>query len=156
MKISTEIHSAARIVGEHKAVELIAKAGFASCTTPKSFIDHIDYVNDDFLVACLDIGHAEMKGSNTTAPEMIRALGHRLQALHIHDNDKLNDNHQIPFSMNIDFVEVAKALKEINYNGYLTLEADNYLQNHTADNIFDGLKNLAASARKLDDIIKNL
>ena len=28
MKISTEIGSASRIVGEHKAVELIAKAGF--------------------------------------------------------------------------------------------------------------------------------
>ncbi len=28
MKTSTEIHSASRIVGEHKAVELMAKAGF--------------------------------------------------------------------------------------------------------------------------------
>lgn len=122
---------------------------FAACATPQSFCEHIDILNDDFMVACLDIGHAEMKGSNTTAPEMIRALSYRLQALHIHDNDKWHDSHQIPFSMDIDFAAVLKALKEIDYNGYFTLEADRYLGAFDKNNIFDGIKNLADSAKKL-------
>ena len=95
----------------------------AACSSPESFCAHVDALQDDFMVACLDIGHAEMRGVDTSAVEMIHALGHRLQALHIHDNDKLHDSHQIPFSMQIDFPAVAKALKDIGYAGELTLEA---------------------------------
>ena len=127
-------------------------SAFAACATPESFNAHLDAVNDDYLVACLDIGHAEMKGSDTSAPEMIRALGKRLKALHIHDNDKLHDSHQIPFSMDIDFDAVVRALKDIEYKGYLTLEADRYLGAYTEDNIFDGIKNLAQSVMKIRDM----
>lgn len=128
---------------------------FAACATPESFCAHINAVNDKNFVACLDIGHAEMKGSNTSAPEMIRALGSNLRALHIHDNDKLMDSHQIPFSMNIDFFEVVKALKEIDYNGYFTLEADQYLSSYTKENVFDGIKNLYKAVKKLSDMFEN-
>lgn len=122
---------------------------FAACATPKSFCDHLNVVNDDNFVACLDIGHAEMKGSDTSASEMIKALGPKLQALHIHDNDKWHDSHQIPFSMKIDFEEIVAALKEINYGGYFTLEADKYLLSYSEDDIFEGVKRLADSAKKL-------
>ena len=82
---------------------------------------------------------------------MIRALGSRLQALHLHDNDLHGDSHQIPFSMSIDFDQVVKALKEIGYSGYFTLEASNYLGSagYTAENALDGVRNLAESAKRL-------
>ncbi len=122
---------------------------FAACATPKSFCDHIDVVGDDGFVACLDIGHAEMRGSDTCAVEMIRALGPRLQALHIHDNDHWHDLHQIPGSLAIDFAPIVRALKEINYGGYFTLEADQYLWDRTEETIFEGIKKMAAAARNL-------
>lgn len=128
---------------------------FAACATPESFKAHLDAVNDEFLTACLDVGHAEMKGNDTTAAEMIRALGSRLSALHLHDNNKVNDLHQIPFSMSVDFDEVVAALKEIEYKGYFTLEATQYLEAYTKENVFDGIKNLAASARKLANMFKD-
>lgn len=128
------------------------EASFAACATPDSFNAHLDAVNDNYFVACLDIGHAEMRGLNTSAPEMIRALGKRLQALHIHDNDKWHDSHQIPFSMKIDFAEVVNALKEIGYTGYFTLESDSFLHNYTEDTVFDGIKQLSAAAKKLADM----
>ena len=128
-------------------------SAFAACATPESFCEHIDIVGSDWLVACLDIGHAEMRGSETNAPEMIKALGSRLQALHIHDNDKWHDSHQIPFSMDIDFNAVANTLRDVNYNGYLTLEADRYLDNFVADNIASGIKNLADSVKKIAKMI---
>lgn len=130
-------------------------SSFAACATPESFNEHLDAVNDEYFVACLDIGHAEMKGSNTSAVEMIKALGNRLLALHIHDNDKWHDSHQIPFSMDIDFNEVIAALKQIDYKGYFTLEAERYLCAYTKDNVFDGIKNLADSARKLANMFEN-
>lgn len=125
----------------------------AACSDPKSFTEHIDVVNSDYFGACLDIGHAEMKGLNTSAEEMILKLNKRIIALHIHDNDKWHDSHQIPFSMNIDFERVVSALKKINYNGYLTLEAAEYLNAYTNENIFEGIKNMANAARKLDKMM---
>lgn len=121
----------------------------AACSDPNSFIAHLDAVNDDHLVACLDIGHAEMYGLGTTAPEMIDALGDRLKALHIHDNDLKRDSHAIPFSMNIDFDAVIDALRRINYRGYLTLEADTYLRGRNCENMYEGIQNLADAAKRL-------
>ncbi len=125
---------------------------FAACATPESFCRHIDLLDDDFMVACLDIGHAEMLGSDTTAVELIHALGHRLQALHLHDNDKIHDSHQIPFSMQISFEPIVRALKEIGYDGYFTLEASNYLPSFPEEKIDRGMRDLYESARKLADL----
>ncbi len=128
------------------------QAAPAACSDPESFNAHLDAVNDDFFVACLDIGHAEMRGLNTTAVDMIKALGSRLQALHIHDNDMWHDSHQIPLSMKIDFVPIVKALKEIGYSGYFTLECDRYLSGRTPENVFEGIRELARTDKYLADM----
>lgn len=132
------------------------ESSFAACATGADFVKHVDAVNDDFLVACLDIGHAEMRGSGNGAANMIYALGPRLQALHIHDNDKWHDLHQIPFSMSIDYEPIVKALKDTNYSGYFTLEADYYLDDFSSENVFDGIKDLYASVRKLADMFEEM
>mgnify|MGYP004595281441 CR=1 FL=1 len=129
-------------------------ASFAACATPESFNAHLDAVNDDFFVACLDIGHAEMEGMNTSATEMTYALGSRLAALHIHDNDKLHDSHQIPFSMKMDFVPIVKALKDIGYNGYFTLECGTYLSGCKSEEVPQRLKDMAEAAHKLADMFE--
>lgn len=134
------------------------QAAFAACATPESFNAHLDAVNDEYFVACLDIGHAEMKGLNTSCEKMISALGDRLEALHIHDNDRWHDSHQIPFSMDIDFDGVVSALKKINYKGYFTLEANAYIKTHanhgTEAEVFERIKELSRSARKLADMFE--
>lgn len=128
------------------------QAAPAACSDPASFNAHLDAVNDEFFVACLDIGHAEMRGLNTTAVDMIKALGPRLQALHIHDNDKWHDSHQIPMSMKIDFVPIVRALKETGYSGYFTLECDRYLNGRTPENVFEGIRELAQADKYLADM----
>ena len=127
----------------------------AACSTSESFSKHLAVVNDEFFVACLDIGHAEMKGSGSGVVNMIHALGRNLQALHIHDNDLHHDSHQIPFSMAIDFDAVIRALKAVNYTGWFTLEADRYLADHNEDNLFEGVQDLAFAARKLVRMFEN-
>ncbi len=130
----------------------------AACSHHDDFVKHIKAVNDPFFVACLDIGHAEMAGLDTSAEKMIYALGDSLQALHIHDNDKLGDSHQIPFSMSIDWNVVARALKGANYKGYLTLEADRYIGSKSPkseDDVLELLKDLHTAVARLDEMIKN-
>ena len=77
MKTSTEIGSAARLLGEERAVELIGRAGFdawdfslynmwkwdkikdesvfSACATGEDFKKHIDIVNDDFRTVCVQV-----------------------------------------------------------------------------------------------------
>jgi len=130
------------------------RASFAICATAESFCSLIDEVGNDFMVACLDIGHAEMMGELASAESLVRSLDKRLAALHIHDCDKWHDSHQIPFSMDIDFEKVIKALKEISYEGYFTLEAVSYLKGYSKDNVFDGVCDLYKSAKKLADMFE--
>ena len=130
----------------------------AACSDPESFVAHIDAVNDPYLVACLDIGHAEMMHwFGVSASDMARALGgKRLKALHIHDNDRCGDKHQIPFSMDIDFGPVVKALHDIHYTGYFTLESASYLRKYSPDDIKGGVKKMAQAARRLADMFESL
>jgi sugar phosphate isomerase/epimerase len=128
----------------------------AACSTSEDFCRHIDVVNDEFFVACLDLGHAEMRGSGGGAANMIRALGSRLKALHIHDNDRRDDCHQIPFSMNIDFYEIVRALKEVSYDGYLTLEANSFMRDYNEETVFEGVMKLHESVAKLSDIFNKI
>ncbi len=132
----------------------LAQAAPAACSSPESFTAHLDAVNDDCFVACLDIGHAQMRGVDTSAPEMIRALGRRLKALHIHDNDLHYDLHQLPFTMAIDFNEVLRALKEIGYNGYFTLEASEYPKSCgcTEENVRSAIEAMASAAKRMSDL----
>ena len=128
------------------------EASDAACSNPQSFVVHLDAVNDPYLVACLDIGHAEMKGLGTTAPEMILALGDRLQALHIHDNDKWHDSHMPPFTMKIDFVPIIAALKKINYSGIFTLEASSCIDNVSDIDVPEAVAALYSSVKRLADM----
>ena len=94
----------------------------AACGTAQDFIEHIDLVNDEFFTGCLDVGHAEMVNCEGAA-YMIRQLGHnRVGALHIHDNDLYEDLHTLPFIGKINWDEVTKSLKEIDYQGNFTYE----------------------------------
>ena len=107
---------------------------FAACATCEGYLEMLKAVDDEDFVACLDIGHAEMEGSGDGAANMVRALGSKLQALHIHDNDCLHDNHQLPFTMNIDFAPIVQALKDMGFT--LTESATNFL--FAAPNVISG------------------
>lgn len=126
------------------------QASFAACCDAKSFTEHMEVINDPYFVACLDIGHAEMRGLNTSAPELIHALGHHLQALHIHDNDCRHDSHALPYTMDIDFSAVAKALREADYQGYLTLECDQHCGKTGPEEVPQRLAEMVAAVRRLE------
>lgn len=130
-----------------------------ACGTPENFNAHLDAVNDEYLVACLDIGHAEMLGEKVNAADFVRALNKRLKCLHIHDNDKWRDLHLEPFTGKIDFVPIAKALKDIDYQGYFTLECDAYVIEHGKggeENVYKTLRSLNRSINKFIEIYKEI
>lgn len=100
----------------------------AACSHHDDFRKHLDMLPKDVFVACLDIGHAEMGGLNTSAVQMIETLNERLEAIHLHDVDLINDNHSLPYTQKIDFDGVIKAMKKVGYKGDITLEAINFFR----------------------------
>lgn len=98
----------------------------AACSHHEDFKRHLDLLPSEYFGACLDVGHAQMAGLNTSPEIMIKTLGNRLIALHVHDNDYLHDNHVIPFTFTQDYQKVIEALVEVGYEGDITFEAENY------------------------------
>ena len=105
------------------------KASLAACSNHNNFKELLTLVNNSRFVACVDIGHAEMNGLETTAPKMIENLGNYVKCLHIHDNDLRFDRHNLPLSEKIDFDLVLDSLARINYQGDITFECDSYINN---------------------------
>lgn len=120
------------------------------CSDPERIVSFLDEIGDPFAVACLDIAHAELKGLGANAVDMIKALGgRRLQALHIHDNDRWHDQHKLPFTGEIDFAAVTSALKAIGYGGYFTMECDSFIKSTAPTDPVGCARGLAEAARRL-------
>lgn len=74
----------------------------------------VDEVGGPFAI-CWDTGHAEL--SKVPQGRALRAIGRRLAALHINDNDGLEDRHWTPFRGQANWDEILEALREIGYEG---------------------------------------
>lgn len=119
----------------------------SACSRTKEFADWLDTLNDECFTACLDLGHCGLYGFD--AAEMIKGLGDRLGALHVHDNDYLSDAHTAPYLGKMHWDTICDALAMTGYKGDLTLEADNFYRPFGEE--------LAPSAAKfLHDIGRNL
>lgn len=101
----------------------IERAKPCSCSFSDSFNAIIDGVNSKYVKACVDIGHAEIfNHMNYSARKMLEEMNERVVCLHIHDNDLIKDKHWVPFRGKIDYKDVTKGLKKINYRGDLISE----------------------------------
>ncbi len=119
----------------------------SACSRTKEFADWLDTLDDDCFTSCLDLGHCGLYGFD--AAEMIKGLGHRLGALHVHDNDYQSDAHTAPYLGKMHWDTICDALAKINYKGDITLEADNFFNYFPED--------IAPSVTKfLHDIGRNL
>ncbi len=81
----------------------------------------IERVGSSKLGICLDTGHLNLTDKNQR--EFILKAGNKLKALHIANNEGSSDQHMMPFTRGtVNFVEVVKALREVNYGGLFNLE----------------------------------
>lgn len=102
------------------------------CSRATEFAHYIDELDDEHFVACLDLGHCGLVGEE--AEDAIRILGHdRLKALHVHDNNYRADLHTLPYTSDMNWEEIMKALADIRYDGDFTFEADNFLNHFPND-----------------------
>jgi len=125
----------------------------STCSRAWEFNKYIDTINSEWVVGCLDIGHVSLIGSDI--PCFIKSMGNkRLCALHVHDTNCIRDLHTIPFSQKIDFIAACRALKEIDYKGDFTFEANQYYNNYPVDFLPEAAEFLCKVGRRLIKEIK--
>lgn len=119
-----------------------------------------DSFQSDKVGICWDFGHA-----HTAAIEQahaIRDLGKRIKITHVHDNYRNGDHHQLPLMANpiwgcVDWKSAMRALREVQYEGALTLEliypplpmCDTFMKL-----AYECLENLKKCGEEKDDIRK--
>lgn len=123
------------------------RINYSTCADPAEHCAYVDMAGSSRVGALLDIGHSALVIGDVT--KAIRALGPRLYALHVHDNDLVDDLHHLPFSSKIDFDAVADALREIGYAGDMTLECDGFIQDLPEELIADAARFMCQTARLL-------
>lgn len=92
-------------------------------TKSKGFEGYLEYVieniKDDNVGICFDSGHFHYHRDDNLDFSKFKD---RIFAVHLHDNDRSDDLHLIPFDGTIDWAKIMKILKDCNYNGPITLE----------------------------------
>ena len=102
------------------------------CADAAEVCMYIDTLNAeagaDCFGYCLDVGHANLVGKKLRP--FVRALGHRLTVLHLHENNAILDQHLAPYTQTavsttknaMDWESFLQALREIDYKGDLSFE----------------------------------
>ena len=82
----------------------------------------LDIFEDEYLGLCFDSGHAAL---HTDAMELLGKYRDRLYALHLHDNDRKDDLHQLPFEGSSNLPNLAAQLnKGESISCPITIEAE--------------------------------
>lgn len=111
----TRIFGHAEKRGVRIALENLHKPEYLDYVLPRTVSPYVGF--------CYDIGHDYIYSPRPH--EVLEKYKSRLICLHMHDNDRAGDLHQIPFDGAIDFAPAVKLLREINYSGTLGLEIQN-------------------------------
>lgn len=82
-------------------------------------LDNIDSKRAGF---CFDSGHHHYWSPDC---DLLKQYGSRLMALHLHDNNRIDDQHLLPFDGTIDWASTMCAIAKTNYNGAISLEVEN-------------------------------
>ena len=89
-------------------------------TKIKGYLDYvIENIKNDNVGICFDSGHYHVHFDDDLN---FAKFKDRIFAVHLHDNDKSDDLHLIPFDGTIDWKKIIKELKKCNYNGPITME----------------------------------
>ncbi len=120
LKFMKELLKTAKSCGVTICVENTPFPDF-SLATPSQILKLTREINDDNFKICLDTGHVTMVG-DLSAGESVRRLASEIKVLHVHDNGGARDEHLPPFEGVTDWQDFTAALKEISFDGVLSLE----------------------------------
>ena len=123
------------------------------CTTAEEINLYVDTLNqmagEKCFGFCWDSGHSLVIGKDVG--KMIHMVGSHLEALHLHDNDGVEDLHIMPYTGKLDWERVARSLGDIRYKGTINFEVG--FSNIPKEIYPQALAYVAATGRYMEKII---
>ncbi|MBR5157056.1 MAG: sugar phosphate isomerase/epimerase [Clostridia bacterium] len=131
------------------AVENLRK----SFTYPDLMNEIIRKLDSPWFKVLVDVGHTWVR-ADMQPGEYIRGLDPNvICGLHVHDTHGIRkgvDEHLLPWMAEIDFDDLMKALKEVGYDGDVTLEIRPFIEKYASKGLLEpALKFAEAVGRKL-------
>ena len=113
------------------AKEVGVKVAFEN-TKIRGYLEYVlGNITDSHVGMCFDAGHFHAHFDDDFNHEFVK---NRIFAVHLHDNDKSDDQHLLPYDGTVNWNLVVDKLKDCNYNGPITLELY-YRKDYLKDNI---------------------
>ena len=92
------------------------------CSRIDEHVGIIERFNAPCVRACWDFGHASCAYGHEGMTDALHAVGKYLVCTHVHDNNKRNDQHLMPYMGETCWQEQMRCLKDIGYQGKLSYE----------------------------------
>ena len=132
------------------AKQLGVKVAFEN-TKIKGYLEYvIQNIDNENVGICYDAGHCHVHFDDEFPYEVFE---NRVFAVHLHDNDKSDDLHLLPFDGTIDWQNVITKLKDCKYDGPVTLEVC-YRYDYLNLSIEDFYKKVYAIGEKLSNMFE--
>jgi len=126
MALSKEnLNKVVPLAEENEVILAVENVGNRFLLSPLEMRDFIDYFNSDYVKAYLDVGNIVLLRQGYPW-DWIRILESRIVKVHVKDYDSRTRSVTYLLQGDIDWKSVMIALREINYNGYLTAELSPY------------------------------
>lgn len=110
-------------------------------TRKQGYLEYVfDNIKEDNIGVCFDAGHYHVHFNDEFDFNFFK---NKFFAVHLHDNDKSDDQHLLPFDGTINWEDTLLKLKENGYNGPITLELcyrKDYLNQSLEDFYKEGYK----------------
>ncbi len=126
------------------------KIAFENIKSAEFLVDTLAHFQSEHVGFCYDCGHEFCFNPEVSFLDLV---GERLLCTHLHDNDGVDDLHQIPFEGSFNFEKMCGKMASLGYQGDLTLEVyyDNeYAEQYTKEAY---LKKCKESALKLQQMV---
>lgn len=133
------------------------------CCNPEEAIYYIEtlneYAGEELFGVCLDTGHLQVTKRDIS--DYIERVGKRIKVLHLHENNGVEDLHQMPFTFGnksnsgLDWKAIAKSLKKVGYDGALCFETHPCMRAFPEEILLPALRTIHAVGEYLKSEIKS-
>lgn len=124
----------------------VYEAVCADMNEAAAYIDELNGIAGEKRFAfCFDTGHALLVGKDVYGA--LLQIGDRVETLHIHDNNGIEDQHIAPYTGKLDWDRFIMGLRAIGYNKALSFETFSVTRHFDRELLPDIIKLIASTGR---------
>lgn len=114
----------------------------------------IDNINSNNLGICFDTGHCHLFYDGKFN---VNKFENKVFTIHMHDNFKTNDDHNLPFDGTVDWENSIKQIIDMSYNGYIVIESgfNNYYKNLSLEDYYKLAYDKGLKLKELFDLYED-